>query len=253
MLQPHILYEDAEMLAVEKPSGMTVNRASTTENDETLQDWIEKRYLFTKENKKTHKEEYDPVWEFNNRSGIVHRIDKETSGILLIAKNVASFINLQKQFKERHIKKTYIALVHGIIVPQEGEINTPIGRLPFNRMRFGVIAGGRESKTLYKTLQVYTVNYEKYKENVTLVKLFPQTGRTHQIRVHLKHINHPIFSDALYSGRKTARNDRKLLSRLFLHAEKISFLHPKTHTLIELQSELPKDLQDFLSRYCVSK
>ena len=191
--------------------------------------------------------------EFENRSGIVHRLDKETSGILLIAKNPASFLNLQKQFKDRSVKKTYIALVHGEVKPESGEINVPVGRLSFNRKRFGVVAGGREAVTKYKVLSIkyYAVPAGRQvsdgkKEPLSLLELYPKTGRTHQIRVHLKYFGHPVFSDPLYGGRKTSRNDRKLLPRLFLHAAKISFLHPKTNKIISLESPLPQELVNFL-------
>ncbi|MFH1833271.1 MAG: RluA family pseudouridine synthase [Candidatus Levyibacteriota bacterium] len=175
-------------------------------------------------------------------------MDKETSGILIVAKTPIAFVNLQAQFKERKVKKIYIALVHGKVEPSVGEIVVPVGRLPWNRKRFGVIAGGREAKTKYRVLR--TMNYElsKNKESLTLLELSPETGRTHQIRVHLKYINHPIFSDPLYGGRKVSRNDRKVLPRVFLHAAKISFFHPKTGELISFESELQKELSDFLKK-----
>ena len=184
--------------------------------------------------------------DFYNRSGIVHRLDKETSGILLATKTPESFVELQRQFKERIVKKTYLALAHGRIVPESGEISVPVGRLPWNRKRFGVIAGGRESVTRYRTINSLQLAVNNKKEEYTLVELYPETGRTHQIRVHLKHIGHPIISDQLYGGRKTARDDRKLLSRVFLHAHKISFNHPKTGEQVNFESPLPKELKDIL-------
>jgi 23S rRNA pseudouridine1911/1915/1917 synthase len=181
---------------------------------------------------------------FYQRAGIVHRLDKETSGILLTAKSPEAFENLQKQFKERKIKKTYIAFVHGKVEPGNGEINVPVGRLPWNRKRFGVLAGGREAVTKYRVIQ--NSEFRIQNERLTLLELYPETGRTHQIRVHLKYFNHPIFADLLYAGRKTARNDRKLLPRIFLHAAKISFCHPKRDELVSFESPLPEELQDFL-------
>ncbi|MDO8639574.1 MAG: RluA family pseudouridine synthase, partial [bacterium] len=182
--------------------------------------------------------------------------------------------NLQAQFKERKVQKTYIALAHGKIEPETGEINVAVGRLPWNRKRFGVIADGRESVTKYRALSVFsyqlsangqpvfgqsvptnrqqtnqnlkTENREPITEYLSLVELYPKSGRTHQIRVHLQYIHHPIFSDPLYGGRKTSRNDRKLLSRVFLHASKISFFHPKANELISFESPLPTDLKHFL-------
>lgn len=213
------IYEDDNILVLDKPAGITVNKSETTKGD-TLQDYLE-------ENLKINVE----------RSGIVHRIDKETSGLLIIAKDLDSFENLQRQFKGRIVKKTYIALAHGRI-QGEGEVKVPVGRLPWNRKRFGVLAGGREAITKYKALSLLEVKGEQ----MTLLELYPETGRTHQIRVHLKYLNHPIFGDELYAGRKTARSDRQILPRLFLHAAKISFVHPVTGKTISLESELPEEL-----------
>jgi 23S rRNA pseudouridine1911/1915/1917 synthase len=245
-----IIFEDDSLLIVDKPAGITVNRAETTKNETTVQDWSEKKIgiknqeLRIKNAKKFGEEGWDPSIDFYSRGGIVHRLDKETSGILIIAKTPEAFVNLQQQFRERTVKKTYLALSHGAVQPIEGEISVPVGRLPWNRNRFGILPGGRESKTLYKVLSNYQM--PKSHETLSLVELYPQSGRTHQIRVHLKYINHPIFADFLYAGRKTARSDRKLLSRVFLHAAKISFLHPTTEEHISYEAPLTKELDDFL-------
>lgn len=236
-LQPTIIYEDADLFVLNKPSGMIVNKADTTKGEETLQDWLESNSKL-----KTENIELDEELDFYKRAGIVHRLDKETSGIILVAKTPKSFIELQRQFKERIVKKTYIALAHGKVFPDEGTINVPVGRLPWNRMQFGVVAGGRESLTRYRVLKNFTLNALPF----TLLELYPETGRTHQIRVHLKHIGHPIFSDPLYGGRKQARVDRKTLSRVFLHAAKISFLHPSTHQDVSFESLLSEELQKVL-------
>ena len=268
-IEPEIIFEDREILVLDKPAGMIVNRSDTTKGEYTLQDWVEKylKIQSTKseirnkskiqnsppkadhplaENDQNGFEFRNSDFEFSNRAGIVHRLDKETSGILLVAKNPQAFENLQKQFKERKVKKTYVALVHGKVEPSEGEINVPVGRLPWNRKRFGVLAGGREAVTKYKVLSSkYYVSRGK-REALTFIELYPQTGRTHQIRVHLKYFGHPIFADPLYAGRKTARNDRKFLPRIFLHASRISFLHPKTHESVTFESKLPEELERFL-------
>jgi len=157
-----------------------------------------------------------------------------------VAKNPQSFENLQLQFKDRKVSKVYVALVHGHVDSLEGEISVPVGRLPWNRKRFGVLAGGKEALTQYKVLE----NFDK---PFTLLELNPKTGRTHQIRVHLKYFNHPIFGDSLYAGRKTSRDDRKTLDRFFLHAKKIFFYHPKTGQGIEFESPLPTELENVLS------
>lgn len=241
-----VLYEDTNLLILNKPSGVTVNRSDTTKKEETVQDFVEKHlglspYYSTRV---VPEGEYkSPEETFKERSGIVHRLDKETSGILLIAKTLPVFIELQRQFKERIVKKTYLALAHGKL-PEEGVISVPVGRLPFNRKRFGVVAGGRESLTRYKVIKTFM--NPKTKEPLSLVELYPETGRTHQIRVHLKHLNRPIFSDELYAGRKTARDDRKQLGRLFLHAAQITYVHPSTGEEMKIESELPDELQNYL-------
>lgn len=247
-----ILYEDNDLLVVNKPSGITVNRSETT-SAETVQDLVE-RYLHRPTNPyvQTVKEgEYKtPEQTFEERSGIVHRIDKETSGILLVAKNVQAFTILQKEFADRIVKKTYLALAHGNIVPTEGEINVPVGRLNYNRTHFGIVAGGRESVTHYRVISNFKLQIVNGKsEDLSLVELYPKTGRTHQIRVHLKYLGHPIFGDELYAGRKTARNDRKILPRFFLHAAEISFVHPKTGKDMHLIAPLPQELEKILDTF----
>ncbi len=235
-----ILYEDEDLLVLDKPSFLTVNKSDTTVGEMTVQDWVEEKFSFIKLST-TDKES-----DFYKRAGIVHRIDKETSGILIVAKSPVAFQNLQSQFKTRKVKKTYVALVHGKVIPASGEISVPVGRLPWNRKMFGIVAGGREAVTKYKVLSVKYLLSGKVKEPLTLLELSPETGRTHQIRVHLKYFNHPIFSDFLYGGRKVSRQDRKLLPRVFLHAAKISFFNPKTNELISFESKLPVELNNFL-------
>lgn len=242
--QPNItiVFEDDDMLVISKPSGITVNKADTTKGEITVQDWAEEKLQI---GIKTW--DIDAGNDFVNRGGIVHRLDKETSGILLIAKNPQAFSELQRQFKERIIKKTYIALAHGKVTPAEGDIRVPVGRLPWNRKQFGVVAGGREAFTRYRTIRNLSLSIHKGKEQLTLLELYPETGRTHQIRVHLKYIGYPIFADFLYAGRKTQRNDRKLLSRVFLHAAKITFSHPRIAEQVTFESSLPEELQKVLS------
>ena len=259
MLAPNILFEDADILIIDKPAGLIVNRADTTINQPTVQKWAEK-YLqirstksearnksqIINSNDKNSFEFRNSNFEFINRGGIVHRLDKETSGILIIARSAESFENLQKQFKEGRVKKTYIALCHGEIKPSTGEINIPIGRLPWNRMRFGVLPQGREARSKYKVLSIKHKVSNGEREPLSLVEVYPETGRTHQIRVHMQYIGHPIFADELYAGRKVSKRDRKILPRHFLHASKIRFIHPGTGETMELESPLSPELQEFL-------
>jgi 23S rRNA pseudouridine1911/1915/1917 synthase len=252
-LKEYIIFEDDSLLAINKPAGITVNKSETTKGD-TVQDWAEVYIPMLAEKHASAGNEildpsdpYDTVAAFYSRGGVVHRLDKETSGVLLLAKNPDSFGALQSEFKERIVKKTYIALAHGKVFPEEGEIVAPVGRLPWNRKQFGIVAGGRDSKTLYKTLSHFQIKKEHGQgEILSLLELHPETGRTHQIRVHLKHIGYPIYADFLYAGRKTSRDDRKGLERVFLHARELQLVHPFTKQQITFTAPLPKDLEVFL-------
>lgn len=226
MIEPKIIFEDECLMVIDKPSGWITNDATTTTTQPTIQAWLRRNFQFSINN-------------FQFRNGIVHRLDKETSGLLLIAKTKEAFEELQRQFKDRKVHKTYIALVHGKVKDLEGEISESVGRLPWRRDRFGVLPNGRDAITEYKVLSI--MNYGK--EQYSLLELKPKTGRTHQIRIHLKHIGYPIVGDEFYAGRKTARNDRKWCPRLFLHAGGITFTHPVSKKEISFTSNLPIDLQ----------
>jgi len=242
-----INFEDNAIIAIDKPSGITVNKADTTKGELTIQDWAEEKLHIENGKPRLHTDNWqneEQYSDFYNRGGIVHRLDKETSGVLLIGKNPEAFINLQQQFKQRVIKKTYLTLAHGKVKPETGEINVPIGRLPWNRRQFGVVAGGRDSLTRYAVKEIKF--YKTFKEFLSFVEVYPETGRTHQIRVHLKYLGYPIFADFLYAGRKTQRNDRKYLQRVFLHASRISFLHPESNKFLHLESVLPEELSQIL-------
>ncbi len=230
MRKPQIVYEDELILVLNKPTGWVVNESSTTRDTLVVQTWIFENYTF----QIAKNSEY--------RSGIVHRLDKETSGILLIAKTKDAFVNLQDQFKSRKVKKTYLALLHGELSVKEGSINVPVGRLPWNRERFGVLPGGRNAKTDYLVLKTY----KNKKEIFSLVEFSPVTGRTHQIRIHAKYLNHPIVADTFYAGRKTSRRDKKWCPRLFLHACSIKFTHPEIKNEVSFQTTLHKDLKECL-------
>jgi len=234
-LTPKVLFEDSELLVIDKPSGIVVDRNNTS-GDGTVEEWAERRVKGVQ------------------RAGIVHRIDKETSGVLVIAKTPEVFRELQRQFKAREVEKTYVALVHGRVVPPEGVIRAPVGRLPWNRERFGVLPGGREAETKYKVLSIENKQSltslrvsDKKEEEFSLVEFYPKTGRTHQIRVHAKSLGHPVVGDTFYAGRKTSRNDRKWCPRLFLHAAKITFTHPGTGERMTVEAPLPEELKKVLT------
>ena len=230
VMEPKIIFEDDSLFVVEKPSGWISNDADTTTTQPVLQTWVREHF------------DYPLKGDREMRDGIVHRLDKETSGILLVAKTLRAFESLQAQFKDRQIQKTYIALLHGKVTPETGEIKALVGRLPWRKDRFGVVPNGRESVSNYKVLKFYPGNNAGH----SLVEFSPKTGRTHQIRIHAKHIGHAIVGDEFYAGRKTARNDRKWCPRLFLHAASIKFTHPITGKEMEFKSELPGDLSTAL-------
>lgn len=216
-MTPKIIFEDSSILVIDKPSGLTVNQDETTKGQETVEEWVNKR-----QNKGS------------TLVSIVHRLDKDTSGLLVMAKTPGALEKLQLQFKNREVVKKYLALVHGKVEPPEGIINAPIGRNPFNRTHFGVFPGGREAYTSYRTYKAY--------KTYTLLELNPKTGRTHQIRVHLKYLGYPIVSDPVYGGRKNLRADLKFCPRLFLHAAYLKIKHPETGKVLEFNSPLPADL-----------
>lgn len=227
MVSPIIIFEDDSILVLAKPAGWITNTANTTTDQPTVQAWLKSNFRY-------------PLSSSDDlRSGIVHRLDKETSGLLLVAKTKEGFETLQKEFKDRQVTKTYTALVHGLVAPAEGTISAPVGRLPWNRRRFGVLPGGREAITNYKTLKTF--------KEFTLLELAPETGRTHQIRIHLKYIGHPVVADDFYAGRKTSRDDRLWCPRLFLHAALITFIHPESKAIVTFSSPLPEDLKTVLA------
>lgn len=230
MNNPKVIFQDDGFFVIDKPSGWITNEADTTTNQPVLQTWIRENF------------EYPLKGDREFRDGIVHRLDKETSGILLVAKTRQAFEALQAQFKSREVEKTYIALLHGVVEPSVGIIKAQVGRLPWRRDRFGVLPGGRESETNYKVIKTYEIRGSKF----SLVEFFPKTGRTHQIRIHAKHIGHPIVGDEFYAGRKTARSDRSWCPRLFLHAASIKFVHPTSKELVRFETDLPEDLRKLL-------
>jgi len=238
---PEIIFEDEWLLVVMKPAGLVVNRADSVA-EETLQDWTQEYLKIT--NSQIHKSTNqiqitnDKEQVFVQRSGIAHRLDKETSGVMVIGKTPESLANLMAQFKARETKKEYLALVHGRVEPKENIINLPLGRSLFNRHKFRVDLWGKSALTGYRV--------EQYFPDYSLVRLFPKTGRTHQIRVHMAHIGYPLVGDEVYCGRKRADKDRLWCTRHFLHAAKLDLTHPQTHQIVQFEAPLPHDLQEAL-------
>lgn len=229
-MEPKIIFQDESLFVVEKPAGWITNEADTTTTQPVLQKWVRENF------------DYPLKGNIELRDGIVHRLDKETSGIILVAKTKESFEKLQSEFNNREVQKTYTALLHGKVEPTEGKIEAEVGRLPWRRDRFGVVPGGRASESLYKVIKFIPGDRGGY----SLTEFHPKTGRTHQIRIHAKHIGHAIVADEFYAGGKTARNDRKWCPRLFLHASAIKFIHPVTGAEMEFKSDIPEDLASAL-------
>lgn len=247
-----ILFENKNLLVIDKPSGLVVHGDGKT-NEPTVVDWILKHYPEINgvgENMFIQNSDGNEI-ELN-RPGIVHRIDRDTSGCLLVAKKQKSFEYLKKQFKDRGVKKTYQALVYGWVKNESGTINAPIGRSnkDFRMKQAGFQARGklRDAETEYSVLDYYQDPKKKDKQNqfekYTLVECYPKTGRTHQIRVHLKFINHPIVADSLYRGK---RKEVLGLDRTALHAYAIEFNDIDGNT-ISVSTPVSKDLQDAVAQ-----
>jgi 23S rRNA pseudouridine1911/1915/1917 synthase len=221
-----VLYEDADLLVIDKPAGMVVHPAAGNWHGTLVNAVLH------------HAPDLAGVGGAR-RPGIVHRLDKDTSGLIVVAKNDLAHRALQSQFKAREVEKTYLALVSGAMTPETGEIDAPIGRDPRDRKRMAVVslARGRASLTRYETLEQYRIPASG--ERFTLLACHPLTGRTHQIRVHLAHIHHPIAGDPLYGSR------RKLpfaCPRLFLHAHRLRFRLPATGESVEFTAPLAPEL-----------
>jgi 23S rRNA pseudouridine1911/1915/1917 synthase len=181
------------------------------------------------------------------RPGIVHRLDKETSGLILVAKNDEAHRKLSAQFAARAVKKKYVALVHGWVKKDSGTLAQSISRDPVRRMKMTTrLAGGRTALTHYRVSRRLDTKYGKF----TLLDVKIDTGRTHQIRVHVSALGHPVVGDTTYGAPKQARGKNAVIAlpRNFLHAAELEFQHPRTGALIVLQSELPAELREFLRR-----
>ena len=224
------IHEDKYVLVLNKPIGLVVNTSETSPED-TLQEYLKKE--LSKELKNA-----DPESEFYMRSGLVHRLDKETSGVILVAKSEDSFMALKKQFMEREVEKEYVALVFGEIEENKLEINAPIARNPRKRTQMAIVAGGREASTMIEKIKVLS----EEDQVMTLIRAFPKTGRTHQIRVHLAAMNHPVVGDNPYAGKRRGVSSRKQFGRLMLHAHKITFKHPKDGEFVTYEAPLPSSL-----------
>lgn len=217
-----IVYEDADILVVNKPAGMVVHPAHGHASGTLVNAVL------------AHCPELEGVGG-EQRPGIVHRLDKDTSGLIVIAKNDRAHRELQRQFKAREVAKAYLALVEGRVSPQRGIIEAPIGRDPVHRQRMAVVRNGREAVTRYMVLETFP--------EYTLVEVEPVTGRTHQIRLHLAFIGHPVVGDRVYGRRKQRLN----LNRHFLHAHRLTLTLPGTGERRTFIAPLPPELEAVLA------
>ena len=219
-----VIYEDDDIIVINKPKGLVVHPAAGN-LEGTLVNAI---MAICKDSLSGIGGEIRP--------GIVHRLDKDTSGILIVAKNDMAHINISEQIKNHETEKTYVALVRGIVKENEATINMPIGRSNKDRKKMAVTRDGKNAITHFKVLK----RYEKY----TLLEIKIETGRTHQIRVHLSHIGYPVVGDYTYSNGK---NDFGVEGQM-LHSKRIKFKHPKTGEQMELEARLPEYFQEILDK-----
>lgn len=219
-LKLDIIYEDDDIIVINKPQGLVVHPASTYHEPTLVHGLLH---------------QVDELSSINGmvRPGIVHRIDKDTSGLLVVAKNDFSHQFLSSELQEHHIQRHYIALVYGDFKEEEGTIDAPIARHPKNRLKMAVVATGKKAKTHFKVLERFG--------SYTLVHCQLETGRTHQIRVHMAFIHHPVVGDPIY-GPKDIMGDKGQ----FLHAETLILTHPTKKEQMRFSADLPQNFKDFL-------
>ncbi|MFA9353245.1 RluA family pseudouridine synthase [Pediococcus pentosaceus] len=216
-----IVFEDDDVIVVNKPQGMVVHPAPGHENGTLVNGLLD----------------HAPLATVNGelRPGIVHRIDKDTSGLLMVAKNDQAMLSLSAQLKAKTNQRKYLAIVHGNFKEEAGTINAPIGRSKKDRKKMAIVEDGRPAVTHFKVLERFT--------DYTLIECELETGRTHQIRVHLKYIGHPVAGDPLYGPRNTLKGNGQ-----FLHAKLLGFKHPRTGEELVFEVDPPQIFQDTLSK-----
>lgn len=215
-----ILFEDADIIVLNKPAGLVIHPA-TGHTQDTL---VNALLHHVPSIAALHPE----------RPGIVHRLDRDTSGVMVVAKNEVSLANLQAQFKARQVEKIYLTLVYGIPKSPKGIIDVPLGRDPHHRQKFAARANGKPARTHYAVVETF--------EKFSLLSVKLETGRTHQIRVHLAWLEHPVVGDTVYGYKKNKPGAK----RQFLHAHQLSFAHPRTGETLHFKAPLPADLQEIL-------
>lgn len=221
-----IVYEDQDVVVINKPQGMVVHPSAGH-----FKGTMVHALLY-------HIKDLSSINDVI-RPGIVHRIDKDTSGLLIVAKNNQAHEALAKQLKDKTILRKYIALIHGEVPHEQGTIDAPIGRSKTNRKMQAIIKDGRSAVTHFKVLEKFT--------GYTLIELQLETGRTHQIRVHMKYIGHPVAGDPVYGPKKTLKGEGQ-----FLHAKVLGFTHPTTHERMVFEAPLPEIFQNTLTKLIIN-
>ncbi len=249
-----VVYEDADLAVINKPAGMMVHAGSGQNEDERSRGTLVNALLF--------RFKALSATGGDLRPGIVHRLDKDTSGLIVVAKNDRTHAALAEMFSSRQIKKTYIALVQGAVERAKGTINASVGRDPLRRTRMTAkpLGDARTAVTHYEVVRRLANRFGKF----TLIRVRIETGRTHQIRVHMASIGHPVVGDTLYGGsgqltdqvasqaatskaaRRKSEPEKLKLGRNFLHAAQLEFPHPKTGKVLQLEAPLPAELEAFL-------
>ena len=228
-----VVFEDDHLIAINKPPGLVVHPATSHRTSTLVHGLLH---------------HCDHLADLGGplRPGIVHRLDKDTSGMIVVAKENSAYRHLSRQFKEKLVYKEYSALVYGHLRQSSGQFTDPIRRHPKNRKKMGIIAGGREASTFWWLELLFG--------EVSLVKVVIKTGRTHQIRVHFAHARHPVVGDATYGGKKRVRSVQNPLMRArlskvkrqMLHARRLALEHPATGETLDLSAPLPEDMSDLL-------
>lgn len=260
-----VIFEDQDILIINKPAGLVVNQADTVK-EFSFQDWLGER--LAKEDFAEWQElvpaDFNPEFGtpeeiFKQRLGMVHRLDKNTSGVMVAAKNPGALVNLLAQFRQRQVSKKYTCLTHNKFRVPTATISAPLGRMGADRQKFAVIAQGRPAETKYLAKEFFAGLNDRGKEKLgklkkkgsvyqgfSLVECWPKTGRTHQIRVHMKHWKHPLVGDSKYVGKKRAKLDATWCPRQFLHATELKFTHPRSGKKVSFVAEMATDLKAVL-------
>lgn len=237
-LEPKIIFEDRDILVIDKPAGLIVHKGAG-EGGPILTNWFIKKYSQIQKLN----------WSDLDRPGIVHRLDKETSGLMILAKSPDILKKLQEQFQGREVTKTYLALALGTIEPAEGQIKTAISRhgKEFQKKTARILSFSWSKGKTRQAITDYRV--KKYYNNFSLVEAKILTGRTHQIRVHFQYLGYPLIGDPIYNTKQSKKiSDELNLHRQFLHAWKLEFGHPATGQKLKFSSELPEDLKIVLKK-----